>query len=235
MMEKRNKDRVHVLLVEDDINLGYLLTENLRGKNMDVTLARTGKEGMDAIKKGGFDLCILDIMLPEIDGLQLGVKLKAAYPDIPFLFLSARMQEVDRLSGFEAGADDYVTKPFSFKELHYRIMIILKRRNIAVQPHEPEQVSAGSVVLHTKERILHVKGVEKKLSRRETDILSKLMQKTGNYVSRSEILREVWGNDDYFSAKSMDVYITKLRKYLREDPSIEIMNLHGEGFKLMVG
>lgn len=231
-MGKNNLEKIRILLVEDDANLGYLLVENLRAKGMEVTHAQTGNEGMSAIQKSSFDLCILDIMLPEIDGLKLGAKLKFAYPSTPFIFLSARMQEQDRLTGFETGADDYVTKPFSFKELYYRIMVILKHKNIAAQPNEPEKVNMGTVTLSPKERILYINGLGKKLSRREADLLSKLMQNAGNYVSRCEILRQVWGNDSYFSAKSMDVYITRIRKLLKEEPSLEIENLYGSGYRI---
>lgn len=231
MMENSDQ-QIHILLVEDDVSLGYLMVENLQAKGMAVTLAKTGKEGMDAIKKSNFDLCILDIMLPEIDGLTIGLRLKSLHPATPFIFLSARMQEADRLCGFETGADDYLTKPFSFKELYYRIMVILKRRNIIVQACEPEQVSMGSVVLSPKERMLNVGGIEKKLSRREADVLSKLMQHAGSYVSRNEILKQVWGKDDYFSAKSMDVYITRIRRLLKEEPSLEIENLYGSGYRI---
>lgn len=231
-MEKINQEKIHILLVEDDVNLGYLMVENLQAKGIGVTLAKTGREGIEAITKGGFDLCILDIMLPEIDGFKIGTRLKSLHPAIPFIFLSARMLEADRINGFETGADDYVTKPFSFKELYYRILVILKRRNIAVLPAEPELVSVGNAVLNTKERMLSVNGLAKKLSRRESDVLSKLMQQPGNYVSRSEILKKVWGNDDYFSAKSMDVYITRIRKLLKDEPSIEIENLYGSGYRI---
>jgi DNA-binding response OmpR family regulator len=231
-MEKTNQEKIHILLVEDDVNLGYLLVENLHAKGIDVTLAKTGREGIEAIMKGGFDLCILDVMLPEIDGFKLAARLRSLHPSIPFIFLSARMLEADRINGFETGADDYVTKPFSFKELFYRILVILKRRNIAILPADPMQVSAGNAVLNTKERILSVNGVAKKLSRREADVLSKLMQQPGKYVSRSEILKQVWGNDDYFTAKSMDVYLTRIRKLLKDDPSLEIENLYGSGYRI---
>lgn len=224
--------KIHILLVEDDVNLGYLMVENLQAKGMTVTLAKTGKEGIDAITQNKFDLCILDIMLPETDGFTIGARLKALHPNIPFIFLSARMQEADRLHGFETGADDYITKPFSFKELYYRIMVILKRMNITIEQSEPEQISVGDVTLNTQDRILNVNGYEKKLSRREADVLSRLMQNAGMYVSRSEILKQVWGNDDYFTAKSMDVYITRIRKLLKEAPSLEIENLYGSGYRI---
>jgi two-component system, OmpR family, response regulator len=167
---------VHILLVEDDLNLGFLMAENLEAKDIKVTHAKTGKEGIDAIAKGGFDLCILDIMLPEIDGFALATRLKSLHPIIPFIFVSARLQDVDKINGFELGADDYITKPFSFKELYYRIMVILKRVNNDLYYQEPDEISIANIKLNNRERVLIVNGIEKKLSRRETELLSKLMQ-----------------------------------------------------------
>ncbi len=231
-MENNDQRQIHILLAEDDVNLSYLMVENLEAKGIKVTLAKTGKEGLAAIARCRFDLCIFDIMLPETDGLKLGEKLRSSHPATPFIFVTARMQEADKLSGFEAGADDYITKPFSFKELYYRIMVILKRMNLSVKPQEPEMVTVGDLVLYPHKRLLYVNGAEKKLSRREADVLSKLMQQAGNYVSRSEILKHVWGTDDYFAAKSMDVYITRIRKLLKDEPSLEIENLYGTGYRI---
>lgn len=233
-MENNSREKIHILLVEDDVNLGYLIVENLQAKGVEVTLAKTGKEGMNAIQNSTFDLCILDIMLPEIDGLKLGARLKALHPATPFIYLSARMQEADRIGGFETGADDYVTKPFSFKELYYRIMVILKRSNILVQTNETDPIMLGNTVLNTQNRTLYINGLEKKLSRREADVLAKLMHHAGKYVSRSDMLKQVWGNDDYFSAKSMDVYITRIRKLLKDEPSLGIENLYGSGYRIRI-
>ena len=233
-MENADQKLVHILLVEDDINLGYLLVENLKMKGLEVTLAKTGREGMSAIGSQRFDMCILDIMIPDIDGLRLGAKLNKEYPDTPFIFLTARMQEADKLSGFETGADDYIIKPFSFKELYYRIMVVLKRRNIKTSSGQNDKkiLTAGAVILNADDRILSVNGIERKLSQREANVLYQLMQHPGNYVSRSDILKNVWGNDDYFTAKSMDVYITRLRKLLKDDPTLEIENLYGSGYRI---
>lgn len=225
---------ISILLVEDDINLGYLMVENLEAKGIAVTLAKTGKEGLDAITKQQYDLVILDIMLPETDGLTLGARLKALYPTIPFIFVSARRQEADRIAGFETGADDYITKPFSFKELYYRIMVILKRMQLPQASEEPKQLSLGKATFYTSERILRIDGNDRKLSKREAEVLTMLMVQAGNFVGRSEILKLVWGNDDYFSAKSMDVYITRLRKLLKDDPRLEIENLYGSGYRIKV-
>lgn len=223
---------IHILLIEDDLNLGFLMVENFDAKGIRTTHAKTGKEGIDEIGKGGFDLCILDIMLPGIDGFALANRLRLLHPSIPFIFVTARQQDADKLNGFELGADDYVTKPFSFKELYYRVMVILKRVNQNLYPQEPDEIIIGNIKLNNRERILTVNGSDKKLSRREAALLSKLMQNKDNFVTRSEILKQIWGTDDFFTAKSMDVYINRIRKLLKEEPSLVIENLYGSGYKI---
>ena len=223
---------IHILLIEDDLNLGFLMVENLDAKGIKTTHAKTGKEGINEIVKGGFDLCILDVMLPEVDGFALATRLRSLHPSIPFIFVTARLQDVDKINGFELGADDYVTKPFSFKELYYRIMVILKRRNNHLLPQEPKEISIGNITLNNRERILSVNGSDKKLSRREAALLSKLMQNWDSFVTRSEILKQIWGVDDFFTAKSMDVYINRIRKLLKDEPSVLIENLYGSGYKI---
>lgn len=231
-MKHKMAKPIHILLVEDDLNLGFLMAENLDAKGIKVTHAKTGKEALDAIAKGGFDLCILDIMLPEIDGFVLATRLRSSHPFIPFIFVSARLQDADKINGFELGADDYITKPFSFKELYYRIMVILKRVNNNPYYQEPEEILMANLKLNNRERILTINGIEKKLSRRETELLSKLMQNWDSYITRSEILKQIWGTDDFFTAKSMDVYLNRIRKLLKEDPSVVIENLYGSGYKI---
>ncbi len=225
---------IRILLVEDDVNLGYLMVENLEAKGIEVTLAKTGREGLEAINNSNYDLVILDIMLPETDGLSLGARLKALHPATPFIYVSARMQEKDKIAGFETGADDYITKPFSFKELHYRIMVILKRMQHTHVLEEPKQLSLSRSTLFTSERILNTNNTDKKLSKRESELLAMLMLQPGTFISRSEILKMIWGTDDYFSAKSMDVYITRIRKLLKDDASLEIENLYGSGYRIKV-
>jgi len=224
-----NSGKPCVLVVEDDMNLCYLLKENLLAKNFDVLVESSGERGLKAIETGGYDLCILDVMLPEIDGFKLAAKLKQQHSDIPFLFLTARALEHDKLHGFEIGADDYIVKPFGFKELFYRINVILRRHKTGVinPALENKTITFSNLAFNVSQRTLTINGHVKKLSQREGGILQKLLQYTGSYVTRSEILLSVWGNDDYFTAKSMDVYITRLRKILKDDPDIEIENLYG--------
>ena len=234
MLDNSTK-KPYLLIIEDDINLGYLLKENLQSKGFEVQLEDAGNKGLKAIEKGGFDLCILDVMLPEVDGYKLATKLKQKHPAIPFLFLTARVLEHDKLHGFEIGADDYIVKPFGFKELYYRINVILRRHSKTDIIHELETkvLEFSKLSFNISQRTLMINGNARKLSQREGGILQKLLQHTGSYVTRSEILLSVWGNDDYFTAKSMEVYITSLRKILKDDPSIEIENLYGTGYRIV--
>ncbi len=227
-----SSDDTKILLVEDDKNLGYLLQENLVGKGFHVTLAETGEEGLIEINQNNFDLCIFDVMLPQLDGFSLAGKLKQAHPDKPFIFLTVRSVEKDKLHGFEIGADDYITKPFNFKELLYRINVVLRRINPGLATTEPDKLVLSSLTFYPNLRKLHVGDEEKKLSQREAGLLQVLLQNKGAYIAKSEILKSVWGNDDYFTGKSMDVYITRLRKLLKADPLIEVENLYGTGYRI---
>jgi len=222
----------NILLVEDDKNLGYLLRENLVAKGFRVQLAETGEQGLIELNNNDFDLCIFDVMLPQLDGFSLAGKLKQAHPDKPFIFLTARSVEKDKLHGFEIGADDYITKPFNFKELLYRINVILRRLSPALATTEPDKLVLGSLVFHPNQRKLQVGDEEKKLSQREAGLLHVLLQNQGEYIAKGEILKSVWGNDDYFTGKSMDVYITRIRKLLKADPLIEVENLYGTGYRI---
>jgi len=229
-MEQIHK-ALSILVVEDDINLGYLIVENLKTKGFEVSLAKSGKEGLRCIMDKRYDLCILDVMLPEIDGFYLAERLRKV-SSAPFIFLTARTQEKDKLKGFEAGADDYITKPFSFKELYYRILVALRRVDTSKNNVEEDAINIGAITLYPSVRILSINGQQKKLSQREAGLILMLLQHNGNYVNRSEILKKVWGNDDYFTAKSMDVYITRIRKLLKDDPTIEVENLYGTGYRI---
>ncbi|MCW3127472.1 MAG: two component transcriptional regulator, winged helix family [Bacteroidetes bacterium] len=223
----------HILLAEDDVNLGYLMAENLKAKGFEVTLAKNGHEALAAISGRKFALCILDVMMAGLDGFSVAIHIRQQYPSVPFIFVTARLTEQDKLRGFETGADDYITKPFSFKELYCRILVVLRRggtgyTNVPVE----SSVSIGQIVLFPSERLLEVNGRSKKLSQRESAILHLLMRQSGMYISRSEILQKIWGTDDYFTAKSMDVYITRIRKLLKDANAIEVENLYGVGYRI---
>lgn len=226
------ENKIHILLVEDDVNLGYLMLENLKVKGFSAVLAKTGTEALQFIETETFDLAIIDVMLPEVDGFTIAAKLRDKNKQVPFIFLTARAQEKDRILGFEIGADDYITKPFSFKELHYRILVILRRMNVTMHAAKEKLIELGPLVFNPLQRHLIINGEVRKLSQREAGLMNILLQNTGEYVTRSEILLKVWGNDDYFTAKSMDVYITRLRKFLKENAGFEIENLYGTGYRI---
>jgi two-component system, OmpR family, response regulator len=231
-MESTDK-KINILIAEDDINLGYLLKENLLDKGFETVVAVNGRKAIEAIQRVQFDLCILDVMLPEEDGFAVANYLMANFPGIPFVFLTARVQEQDKIQGFESGAEDYIIKPFSFKELLYRIKVILRRQSVQ-QPSavKSEILLYGNTILDSAERTLEINGKIRKISNRESNLLFLLMQNKGNYLSRSEILKQIWGRDDYFTAKSMDVFLTRLRKLLKDDESLEIENLYGSGYRI---
>jgi two-component system, OmpR family, response regulator len=222
-----------ILFVEDDQNLGWLLKENLDNRGFNTVWCKDGEEGMRMFHKQKFNLCILDVMMPVKDGFSLSKEIRSVNAEIPIIFLTARGRDEDKIKGFENGGDDYVTKPFSTQELYMRINAILKRT-------QPKQVSNGKIlnvgkyVFDHNKMTLQIGETVKKLSSKEAELLNILAASKNELVQRSAILERVWGNDDYFAAKSMDVYISKIRKLLKEDPEIEILNAYGIGFKLII-
>lgn len=222
-----------ILFVEDDQNLGLLLKENLHNKGFDVTWCKDGYEGMKTFAKSEFDLCILDVMMPLKDGFTLSKEIRAVNGDVPIIFLTARSMHEDKIHGLEIGGDDYITKPFSTQELLLRINAILRRTQHKTAVNEKVK-QVGKYLFDHKKMTLQAGEEVKRLSSKEADLLCILIQNREELVPRSIILNKVWGNDDYFSAKSMDVYISKIRKLLRDDPRIEILNAYGSGFKLIV-
>jgi len=222
-----------ILFVEDDANLGVLLKENLENRGFETVWTRNGKEGIDAFRQQQFSLCILDVMLPVKDGFTLSKEIRAVDNEVPIIFLTARSMHEDKIHGFENGADDYITKPFSTQELYLRINAILRRS----QNRNNTQVKAmvlGRYCFDYIKMTLTIDNSVKRLSSKEADLIHILVQNRNDLVPRSVILNKIWGNDDYFSAKSMDVYISKIRRLLKEDPDIEILNAYGSGYKLIV-
>lgn len=223
----------YILLVEDDVNLGYLLRENLADNGFIATIAPTGQRGVEAFRQARYDLCIFDVMLPGEDGFVVAEQLRAYSPETPFLFLTARIAEADRIHGFELGADDYVVKPFSFKELLLRIQVILRRHRQDGIAGRPPLLRLGSTELDVGERTLHSDGGRgRRLSQRETELLQILFEHAGAYVSRSIILRRLWGREDAYTARSMDVYLWRVRKIIKDDTRLEIENLYGTGYRI---
>ncbi len=230
-MEKK----LNILLAEDDDNLGQLLFAYLQGKGFSVTLARNGKVAYEKYtgNKTKFDFLILDVMMPEMDGYTLAKEIREIDKKIPILFLTAKSLKEDKLQGFEVGADDYLTKPFTMEELIARINAIMKRVAPDVK-NVKEQLFVGKIPYEPELSILKLAEGDKKLTTKENQLLNLLIKNKNEILDRQATLRAVWGDDNYFNGRSMDVYIAKLRKLLKEDSNIEIMNIHGVGFKLLV-
>lgn len=226
----------NLLLVEDDPNLGILLQEYLIDKGFPTDLATDGQKGWESFVGKEYDLCIFDVMMPKKDGFSLAKEVRMSGRDVPIIFLTAKSMKEDTMQGFRVGADDYVTKPFDREELLLRIEAILRRYR--KQPENTEEgkiYTVGKYSFDFEHQILSFGENTSKLTSKESALLRLFCQNLNQPISRSYALKTIWGDDSYFNARSMDVYITKLRKHFREDASVQIMNLHGEGFKLMVG
>ena len=223
----------HIFLVEDDLSFGAVLKSYLELNDYEVTWVDDGKYAVDKFKAGSFEICILDVMLPHIDGFTIGTEIRNLDKEIPMVFLTAKTLKEDILKGYNVGADDYITKPFDTEVLLCKIQAIIKRQS--TQPISDEFLfSIGSYEFDSKLRVIVRDGDKQKLSPKEADLLKLLCQNKNELLSRETALRKIWGEDGYFTARSMDVFITKLRKYLKGDPNIEIKNIHGSGFLLEV-
>ncbi|MDX1408004.1 MAG: response regulator transcription factor [Saprospiraceae bacterium] len=228
-----------ILLVEDDQNFGDVLKSYLEMHEFDVTLATDGVEGYENYKKGQYDLCIFDVMMPKKDGFTLAKEIREHDSEMPIIFLTAKNLKEDVLEGFKIGADDYISKPFNSEELLLRIQAILKRSKKQADPMEDvKEFDLGKFHFNYPLRILTFQdgnAEEKdKLSPKEAHLLRLFCIYKNDVLTRSEALTKIWGEDNYFTARSMDVFVTKLRKYLKKDPNIEIVNIHGNGFRLIV-
>jgi DNA-binding response OmpR family regulator len=226
-------NELNILLAEDDENLGQLLSTYLKSKGFSVELAKDGKAGFDKFRTGHFNFCILDVMMPIMDGFTLAKEIREIDKKVPILFLTAKSMKEDKLQGFAIGADDYLTKPFSMEELLAR-MTAISRRSFTGNSDTNALLSIGNIKFEPELRIIHLADGTKKLTTKENQLLELLIRNENEILDRHATLRAIWGDDNYFNGRSMDVYIAKLRKMLREDPSIEIMNIHGKGFKLIV-
>jgi two-component system, OmpR family, response regulator len=222
-----------ILLAEDDSNLGTLLRNYLDAKNYETTLFMTGRSALEAFSAGLFDLCILDIMMPEMDGLALAKAARKLDPGIPIIFLTAKNQEEDIIEGFKTGADDYITKPFYMEELLYRIEAIFRRTAGAINGKNEEFSSIGGYIFDNKRQLLTFKDQQISLTTKESELLDLLFRHKNEILERNYALKSIWIDDNYFNARSMDVYITRLRKYLKKDPAVKILNIHGRGYRLI--
>ena len=225
-------EKIKILLVEDDTNLGFVIQDNLSSLNYHVHLSKDGKEGLLAFNSDTFDLCLLDVMLPKKDGFSLAEDIRKVDKNVPIIFLTAKSLAEDKVKGFKVGADDYITKPFNMDEFQLRIEAILKRSGKTEQA-ETAKIEIGSYTFDTSTYKLSKEGEEeRKLTKKEAEILKLLSQQNGKVIERELILNLVWGDDNYFNGRSLDVFITKLRKYLKADENINIKNIHGIGFVL---
>jgi len=222
-----------ILLAEDDGNLGLLLKNYLNAKNYDTTLVRTGVQALDAFSKSIFNICIFDIMMPEMDGITLAKEVRLSDHKIPIIFLTAKNQQEDIIEGFISGADDYVTKPFSMEELLYRIEAVLRRTGGIHTAIRETPYPLGTFSFDPLKQMLIHKDGNIKLTTKESELLEILYLHRNVLLERNHALKSIWVDDNYFNARSMDVYISKLRKYLNQDPSLKILNVHGKGYKLI--
>ncbi len=225
-------DKIRILLAEDDENLGHLLKEYLQIKGYETVLYTDGDHAYKGFVSDHFDLCLLDIMMPVKDGFTLAREIRELNSDIPIVFLTAKSMKEDVIEGFLTGADDYITKPFDMEVLLKRIEAIL-RRTKAADREEDKELHIGKYIFDTNKQELRLENKVQKLTTKESELLRLLYNHRNGILERNFALRTIWMDDNYFNARSMDVYITKLRKYLRDDPSVEIINIHGKGYRLV--
>jgi len=232
-METENKK---ILLVEDDQNFGAILKDYLMLNDFDVTLAKNGMEGFEKFKKDTYDLCILDVMMPYKDGYTLAKEIREKNKEVPIIFLTAKSMKEDVLKGYKVGADDYHTNPFDSRMLRMKIRAIIQRKSTDTKADNTKfEFQIGKLHLNSKLRFLTFEGEEPiKLSPKENELLKMLILHENDLMPRELALTKIWRDDNYFTSRSMDVYIAKLRKYLKKDDNVEILNIHGEGFRLVV-
>jgi len=226
-------NNTRILLAEDDSNLGNLLRNYLAAKSFETTLCVNGRLALEAFSKETFNLCILDIMMPEMDGITLAREIRLINPAIPVIFLTAKNQKEDILEGFKSGADDYITKPFSMEELLYRIKAIIRRTDNTSVNKKEESYKLGEYSFDPLKQLLVYRDKTVKLTTKESELLELLCRHGNEILERNFALKTIWIDDNYFNARSMDVYITRLRKYLIKDETVKILNVHGKGYKLI--
>jgi two-component system, OmpR family, response regulator len=223
-----------ILLCEDDTNLGMVLKNYLELNEYEVTLERDGRLGLAAFQREKFDICLLDVMMPNMDGFTVAEEIRDINPDVPLFFLSAKTMKDDIIQGYKLGADDYITKPFDSDVLLHKIKAILKRNEEMHRDEVNAEYDLGKYHFNPRLRELVVNGKTQTLSPKENELLKMLSEYKNDLLPREAALKKIWGSDTYFNGRSMDVYIAKLRKYLKEDEKLEIVNIHGNGFRLVV-
>lgn len=225
--------KYRILLCEDDQNLGMVLKNYLELNDYDVVLERDGRLGLAAFQRETIDICLLDVMMPNMDGFTLAEEIRDIDPDVPLFFLSAKTMKEDIIQGYKLGADDYITKPFDSEVLLMKIKAILKRNEEVNKDNEYVEFDLGSFHFNPRLRELTINGQTQTLSPKENELLKMLAEHKNDLLPRDKALKKIWGSDTYFNGRSMDVYIAKLRKYIKEDPALEIVNIHGNGFRLV--
>ena len=227
------EETIKILLCEDDENLGMLLREYLQAKGYSTVLCPDGEQGFKEFTKNKYDIAVLDVMMPKKDGFTLAQDIRQANADLPIIFLTAKTLKEDILEGFKIGADDYITKPFSMEELVFRVEAILRRVR-GKKTKESTLYHIGKFVFDTQKQLITIGDQQTKLTTKENELLALLCSHANEILQRDFALKTIWIDDNYFNARSMDVYITKLRKHLKDDDQIEIINIHGKGYKLIV-
>lgn len=225
--------KANLFYVEDDESLGFVTMDNLELQGYNVTHCADGREALEKVRNNSFDLCILDVMLPEVDGFTIAEEIRKYDTEVPIIFLSAKSLKEDKIHGLKIGADDYMTKPFSIEELILKIEIFLKRSKVSNRQEEPSSYRVGQYDFDYSNLRLGIEGNDpRSLTQREADLLRLFVQNKDEVMKRSFILESIWGEDDYFMGRSLDVFISRLRKYLKEDPLLKIENIHGVGFRI---
>ncbi len=227
--------RQHILLLEDDPNLGMVLQDHLEANGFDVTLKINGEEGLAEARRRQFALCLVDVMMPKKDGFTFARQFRAVDTNTPVIFLTAKSLKEDRIEGLTIGADDYITKPFSVEELMLRIRAVLKRSGVpASLPQLPSVIGLGKLRFDRDRQLLHSRAGDRKLTSKESELLELLCAHRNEVVHRKDLLKAIWGDESYFNGRSLDVFISRIRRHLSSDPSVEIKNSHGKGYKLAV-
>ncbi len=224
----------NVLLLEDDPNLGLIIQEHLHLNGFEVTLCQDGEEGMVAFRTGDFDLCLVDVMMPKRDGFSFAAEVRRSDQDTPLIFLTAKSLKEDKVQGFKIGCDDYITKPFSVEELLLRIRAVLRRYRGQTPGTMPTEFEIGRFRFDFTRQTLTTDDRQTKLTPKESELLRLLCLNINRTLTREVALKEIWGDENYFSGRSMDVFVSKLRKYLKDDPKVAIMGIHGKGFRLVI-
>jgi DNA-binding response OmpR family regulator len=225
-----SKERLKILLAEDDLNLGVLLVDYLETEGFDVKLCKDGELALKAFQNNQFDLCLFDVMMPKLDGFSLAKEIRIKDKRIPLIFITAKSLKTDKLKGYDLGADDYITKPFDEEELLWKIKAVIRRIPENKSESKAEIISIGKYAFDFNNQSLTINGKTKRITEKESDILGYLSAHRNNVIKREEMLKDLWGENDYFLGRSLDVFITKMRKYLKEDPNLSIENVFGVGF-----